>query len=210
MSTDKLINSLCDNLEPVKPMKHPLLRAYPWLAFATLYAITASLMIGVRPDLSSKLSDSTFLFEIGIATSLGISAFLASFWAEIPDQRGQKWILTIPFTITFIFILWTLCRMAGEDTHMIEAFSWHECFTKGVLLGTVPIAALTALQRHSATTCAVTSALLNILGAGAVGFIALRFTCIDDSVEHTVLHHIAPFITSGFFLGLIVRRFYKW
>ncbi len=210
MNTDKLINSLCDDLEPVKPLAHPLMRARPWLALAIVYMVVATFISGIRPDLlSSKLHDTVFIFEILIALSIVLSTLFVSFWANVPDMRGKKWLISIPITLTLVFITWTISRAAGEAPH-IDTFSWHSCFRDGIIFATLPITGLIALSARGTTTCPLTCALLNILCASAMGFIALRITCVNDSIEHALLHHLAPFVVLGIVVGGIARRFYRW
>ena len=209
MNTENIINKLCNDLETVKPLPHPLLRAQPWLMLIIGYIIIASSFIGIRPDIATISQKTTFIFEVLISAAIGISAFIATFWSTIPDMRGEKWIISIPFAFLTIFSLWMISRIISEEMH-IHHYDWHSCFGKGLLLTTIPIALSVFIAKKAATTHAYLTTSLSALSASAFGFIALRLTCMVETIEHCVLHHITPFLLVGIVVVTLAKRLYKW
>lgn len=209
MSTENVINKLCNDLEPVKALQHPLLRAQPWAFAIIAYIIIASFIIGIRSDISVQIKETIFLFEVIIATAIGISALIATFWSTVPDMRGQKWVIAIPFVLLTMFTIWFASRAVGEHM-LIHDYGWHSCFGKGLVLSAIPIAFSVFIAQKAASTHAYVTTFLSALSAGAFGFVALRFTCMDETIEHAVLHHLVPFLVTGIIAGTLAKRICKW
>ncbi len=208
-SVDDMINSLTDELEPVKPMAHPMARALPWMIGAAVYAWFVVHHIGLRPDSLEKLSDLHFLFENMLVGLVGISAALCACWLCVPDMRGQKWIIAVPFSFLAVFFLWGGLRSLIEGVHMETAHFGH-CMGDGFWIAIVPAAIMVFLSTGGATTRPFLSAFMASLSVASFGYIGLHFTCMMDTVGHAMVYHLIPFVLLGMALGLIARRLYRW
>lgn len=206
---DRLIENLTAELLPVRPLRHPLVRSLPFVVLALLYTSGVVWHLGLRPDLVHKFKDTVFLFETGLAGFIALSAALASVWTCVPDMRGQKWVLALPLVSVGVFLFWTGLR-AWTEGASIPTPHWDHCFEDALLLGALPAAFVIVLSRKGATTCPRTTAGMNILSTAALGYVGLRFTCMLDTVGHTALYHLLPFLVLGGILGLTARRLYRW
>ncbi|MCF8496703.1 MAG: DUF1109 domain-containing protein [Alphaproteobacteria bacterium] len=207
---DNLVDSLAEDLAPVCRLAHPLLRIAPWIAAAVLYTAGAIAFLGLRPDLSLKMSDPAFLFEVSLMAMMAFSAALASAWMCVPDRRGQGWVVPVPVTLLGVFFLWSFVRSYAEGV-LLPPLHRDHCFISGLLMGAVPAAALVfLLRRGAATTCPSLMALMNILAVGGLGYIGLRLTCRMDTVGHACFYQLVSFLVGGAVLGILARRIYRW
>lgn len=206
---NNLIEDLTKELEPVKPQAHPMLRVLPWFVIAPLYVFVIVQIIGPRPDLSMMLADLNFLMEVVLMAGLAVSGGIASYFLSIPDMRGQKWLLGVPFTILGIFMLWCFLRGAVEGP-AIPQLHWDPCIHEGIFMALVPMAVLMFMLRKGATTKPVFMTSMNIMAVGALASIGLRMTCIIDTVGHIVMYKVMPFALIGLMIGVFARRIFKW
>lgn len=213
MSLDKLdalINNLSDELEEVKPLCHPLTRMFPLLLVSFTYVLAVIALLGLRDDWMLKMfHDIQFLFEFVLALSVSVSAGLALGWLSIPDMRGQKWVLAVPFTLTAVFMFWALLRMLFEvDDHF--HFQLNHCTLDGIFMLILPIGVLTFFSRRGATTHPHLSALMTVLSFSGLAWAGLRLTCGADSFSHAFLMHFVPFIAIGVLFGIFARKIFRW
>lgn len=214
MDTNKtaaLIEELESGLCAQKPLAHPLRRILPWAGLVFLYmAGMAFLVTGFRDDLGEKVQNPLFLFETGLTLMIALTAAIASFWLCVPDMRGRTWLLSVPVTLTAVFVfLYALMLMAGSDDYTFRA-GFAKCAGDGLLFGAVPALALVFLSRKGATTRPYWMAFMNMLSVGALGLTVLRFTCGGDAPLHIAVYHFLPFIVLGILLGTVARRVYDW
>lgn len=208
-SIDTLIGSLTEDLGPVCRLMHPVLRILPWALVALLYTALTAHFIGIRPDLGAKMTDNVFLFEVGLMAAVSLFSALASTWLCVPDMRGQKWLVGIPFSLFGVFSFWVVVRSVTEAVR-IPSMHWDHCMGDAALMVLLPMLALIFLSRRGATTKPNVMCAANALSIGALGYVGLRFTCIMDTVGHTALYHVLPFIAFGLFLSVFARRIYRW
>lgn len=210
-ATDSLIETLSGELQPVKPLKHPLIGFSGWIVIAALYVTLCVSHMGLRGDMAERLHDSGFLLETGLSILMSLTAGAAAFFLRIPDSRGACWFSSIPLALLGLFALWGLFRFASEG-FVVPEFHWVHCATNSGLFIAVPLAILTFLifRKCCATTRPLT--LLTMLGTsvGALGYLCLRLTCSMDAMGHALLYHIIPFIVIGLLLGVIATRIIRW
>jgi len=84
--TDNLIDQLCGDLEVAKP-RCPYRRISIWLVFAVVYILAVISYLGLKVDIIEYLSDASFIFEMGLAIAILVSAALASSWLSY-RRRG--------------------------------------------------------------------------------------------------------------------------
>ena len=208
---DNLVNELGERLEPVKPLSHPVLRLLPFFAGVLAYVGAVVAVLGVRGDIAAKLHEGAFLFESGLVLSLSVVAAMAASWLTIPDLRGQKWLLAVPFSLFAVFMFWIGAAAYDEGTHIPDDLYWHSCVTKDLLVGILPAVVMVFFSRAGGTTThPLLSAAMNILFVGGAGWLALRVVCPNDTIAHTFFYHFMPFIFIGAVLGMLARRLYRW
>ena len=105
LNIDNLINSLSDELEPVKPLAHPFARMAPLIVVSILYVGAMIAMLGPREDFIPKvMHEIDYVFEILLSLSIFISGAVALGWMTIPGMRGQTWMKAVPATLSGIFL----------------------------------------------------------------------------------------------------------
>lgn len=208
-NTDDLIKDLTDGLEPVKCLPHPLICSLRWVAFAVSYMILVIIVLGTRGDISFKVNEPVYLFELGLVTAMSLSAALSSLWLRIPDIRGQKWVVAVPISLFGVLSLWVGLH-AYYGIEGVPEVHWHKCFKEAVLFGFVPALAIAFLSARGRTTHPLIMGLMNVLSVGGLGYIGLRITCASENIEHICVYHIMPYILLGLVIGIIRKRIYRW
>jgi len=206
---DDLIGSLSDELTPVKKAKHPLYYALPWFAVSAIFSAFIVRNVGIRHDVAEKLQDTVFLFETLIVALLGISSAIASSYLMVPDMRGKKWLLPVSGTLAVIFLVWNIVKAYAEGLHMPQLGIDH-CMQEGLFMAFVPMMAFIFFMRGGSTTRPFMMGLMNLLAGASIAYIGLRLTCSMDTVGHSTIMHLAPYVAIGAMVGVFARRLYKW
>ena len=206
---DNLIDELTSDLKPVKPMMHPAVRLLPFFIGFMVYVWVIVNHIGLRADYVSKLLDLYFLFEVSIVSLIGLTSGLCGAWMCVPDMRGQRWMLPIPFVFISVFLLWMSLRSYVEGIEFPHVHFDH-CMEDGLWMAALPAALMVYICTRGATTRPVMSAAMTIICVTAFAYVGLRFTCMMDSVGHATIYHLLPFVTLGTVFGLLARRIFSW
>ncbi len=208
-NTDSLISSLSEELTEVKVLAHPLQRALPWIVFAVLYVSFAVAVLGVRGDIITKIAEPLFIFEILIVFTMSLAAALCSLWMCVPDMRGQKWIISVPITLFFVFLCHFGLKMV-MDNYAMPALHFHNCQREALIFGVIPAIAILYLSIRGNTVQPILLSFMNILAVGGIGYIALRISCASDNIGHLGMHHLLPYIIMGIIITLVGRKLYRW
>ena len=207
---DTLINDLSDDLSCVTPCKHPLALMFIWITIALTFVASTVIFMGLRPDIITKVNDSIFLLEISLSAAIALSAGASAFYLRVPDRCGAKWVGIVPYTLFSVFISWTIIQIIAEGIHMPD-FHWVHCASDSGIFVSIPLAVLTFITaKRSATTKRFTMMAMQAMAVGGLGYIALRLTCIMDTMGHDLVYHMLPFLVLGIIVGLIAHRLYRW
>ena len=207
---DETIKKLTEDLEPVKPLKHPLVRLAPWAFVAIIYTFGIISWLGIRHDMPDKMDEKGYVFELAVALIASIAAAISALYASVPDMRGQKWILIIPLSLTGILGAWLGYRVGQEGISYWTFDIFHHCVIESLLLGLVPTAFLVAMVKRGASTQPILAVLSVILSTSLMSWAAMRITCSIDDMGHSCMTHIIPYIAVGALLGLFSQKLLKW
>ena len=207
---DKFIEGLADDLEPVKPLAHPLKRMAPLIVVSILYVGAMIAMLGPRDDFMPKMMhDIDYVFEILLSLSIFVSGTVALGWMSVPGMRGQMWLKAVPVTLAGVFLVWAGLRVFFEwDQPCI--FKLQNCSIDGFLMTCLPVAALVFTSRQGAVTQPRLASLITVLSFSGLGWAGLRFTCGAGTFLQSFVVHFMPFVLMGVLFGLFARRLYKW
>ena len=183
MQTDKLIQYLAENLEPVRPLSRPWNRTLTWLALSVPYVALVALVVAPRADLAERLSETRFLVEQVAALATGILAAAAALATVIPGYSRKVILLPALPLAAWVGslgqgIIDTWLRV-GTDGLSLEP-AWI-CFPTIVLIGCVPAIALVALLRRGAPLVPCTTIALGGLAAAGLGNFGLRLLHLQDA-----------------------------
>ena len=190
MNTDRLIDVLSTNLEPVEAKA--LSRALVWsLVVATAAAFCVMLVtVAPRPGVLSDDGRGFLALKLVFAVSLA-GAGTAWFMRSMRPGRALRapvWILTLPFAAIAVAGAVDLLREASAPwSRAVFGMQWAICVACIPLFAVVPFAILIWAARQNAPTNLARTGATAGLVAGALGAAAYAFHCPDDSLPFIAL-----------------------
>lgn len=206
--SDPLIDNLCKDLKPARPLWHPACCMGTWVLIALIIGGSIMIAYGLRGDIGTIMRDPVFAFEMVLMIALAVSALVASFWMRIPDMRDKTWILPIPFTLFGVYCAWAVIYMINARS--MPPMHVHHCMVDGFVITAVPAILMFLMVARGCTTRPIMMASMNALAITAIGYIALRLTCVSDDIGHIIFTHLLPFIVVGGGVGMLARTLYRW
>lgn len=208
-NTDDLIGQLCEGLEPSK-LACAYKRIVPWFLLSVIYLVGTVLFLGLRPDISERLIDGVFLFEMGLASMIFITAGMTSSWLSFPDSHQKEWMKAVTVTLFAVFALWVTTRSIEEGLNLSTTLHLGHCAHEGIIMEVVPIIVLIFITMRGHTVQPFWSMTMNVLAVSALGWLGLRMTCSMDQMGHSFFNHLLPFAIIGAGLGFFARKLFKW
>lgn len=183
MRSEELVRALAERCTPVRPIGHPGWRALAWFAFSFGYVAALVAVIGVRPDISSRLADARFAVEIAAALLTSMMAAAAAFCASCPGRPVWERFAPVPFLVLWLSSLGEGCRRDWL-TYGVAGLAIEPdlvCFPVIMALGAVPSAVIFLMIRRGAPIAPVAATGLAALAAAALGAAALRLFHAENS-----------------------------
>jgi len=209
-NTDDLIGQLCGDLKPSKP-RSPYLSISIWLVLSIAYIVGVMLYSGITVDLADKLNEAAFLFEMGMAVAILISAAIASSFLSFPDCVQRDWTKTVSVTLFGAFLFWILVNAIEERGLDIPTSFFMASCSRGLLVEAIPFVALILMTVRGNTTQPYWAMTMNVMAVSALGWIGLRTTCaMYDSMTYGFMHYLLPFSILGVAFGFFARKIFKW
>ena len=87
MNTEQLIARLALDVEPVRPLRTPAVRAARWLAGSAVYLGVLVMVMSPRDDLAARMGDLRFMVDQAAALLTVLTAAIAAFALTIPGTR---------------------------------------------------------------------------------------------------------------------------
>ena len=181
--TEGLIRRLAEQIEPVRPLPRPWIRAAVWLVLSAPYVGVLLLVMSLRKDLSSDLSQPRFLLEQVAALATGIAAAAAAFASVVPGHDRK--FLALPLLPLAVW-LGSLGQGCVQDWMQLgpQGLSlrpdWF-CLPTIVVVGAVPAIAMVLMLRRGAPLTPHLTTALGGLAAAGLGDFALRFVHREDA-----------------------------
>lgn len=185
MDTDRLIESLVQDLKPVRRLAPTWRRVGLWLALSLpLPAVIVALM-GVRSDLLERLDDGTFLAQALAMVATALIGAYAALAACIPGTRRPVAVAPLVPLAAWIGLLahqWATelgslgaaGSSFGLDVHCVPAIA---------IIGIGPMAAMIVLIRQGAPDRRGLAVFWGTLAAAALANVALRlFHPVDSAL----------------------------
>ncbi len=191
-------------------MRHPIYCALPWALCTIGYVALGLYFIGVRPDISEKLFEPLFTFEIILALWISVGAAISSSWLRFPDMRGAGWLITMTMTLLAVFVVKSLVRTAVEVPFTSDFQFGHHCQNLSILFGVMPAIIVLFISIHGKTTRPILMSFMNTLSIGGMSYVAMRIVCLQDDMGHLCIYHILPYLFLGFIGAIVGRRIYRW
>ena len=112
MDTDRLIHTLAENVQPVTPLRPPLVRMTVWAAVAVVYLAVLVAVMSPREDLGRRMQEPRFLIEQGAALLTGLSAAVAAFATVVPGYPRR--VLLLPLVPLSVWVGTVTVGAVGE------------------------------------------------------------------------------------------------
>ena len=212
MQTDDLIRALATDAKPVERLAHPAWRALTWMVLSVAYVTVILWLVGLRPDLSAKLSDQRYLIEVGAALLTSMMAAAAAFCAGCPGRPVWERFAPFPFLAVWLASLgegcWRQWTQSGSDgLHLQADFT---CFQSISAVGLIPAIMILFMIKKGAPIAPKSATGLAVLAATALAAAALRlFHDQDMSLMLLVWQFgtVTLLALAGFFAG---QFFLRW
>ncbi len=197
----------------------PVKAACPWTMFGIWSGVTFTTVIimtailGLRVDISDRLTEPLFVFEAVLLLLLVLSAGISAFWHAFPDFRQQNWALHVPFALLVLYaglLLFRALWPAATAEALDNVHSGLDCALCITLFAPLPAGLMLWQIRRGATVMPQRTGLLALLVAGSVGHLLLKFVEANDGVLHLLTYHLLPILALGVLGWLAGRKILAW
>jgi hypothetical protein len=188
MNTNELIESLAENLAPVKPLWPPAKRAAVWLFGAAVYVALLTLSMSAGGGSAGAAPPGLLLTQVAAI----VTCFLASRAAFASVVPGHPKAVLIWPVLAGLFWLATLIVSAPWQTEPGTILAArHEWWCVGVILigGAPLLAALAVMLRRGATLTPTMTGALAAIAVGALANIAACFWRPHPNDDITLFWH---------------------
>lgn len=212
MRTDELIQQLTKDALPVKRLWSPDVRTLVWVAISLPWVAAVVYVMGLRPDLSERLSDTRWMVEQSAAFLVGIMAAIAAFCAGIPGR--PKWEHFLPFPPLAVW-LGTLVEgsvqdwLAHGDAGLLLRPDW-QCLPGIIMVGFGPAIAMVVMLSRASPIAPMMTTALGALAAGGLAAVGLRlFHPVDASIM-VLVWQVGSVFALTLLAGLSGPRLLRW
>jgi hypothetical protein len=209
-STESLIASLAEEMEPVTPASRPLALFVKWLAGSLAYTLIVLLYFGLRRDLFLHLHTPLYLAETGLLACLVVTSGISAVTLSFPDLYQRRWAVFTPVLPLLLFLATLYIEWLHDSPPAPEPPHGMDCLLCISMFSVLPAALLMLLLRRQASTHYYLAGGIALLAATSIGCLTLRLSEDTDSILHLIKWHYLPMI--GFsFLGIrLGRKLLKW
>ena len=213
MNTDRLIDMLSTNLEPVKGGQ--LWKALSWAIVIGLVAAFGVMLacFGIRSDLAAGNHSGALALKIVFALSLVGTGAAFLIKSMVPGQRQGRRLALIFFPFlpaSAAAIVIVVRQPALASGGMIEGAAMALCLFCIPFLAIVPFALLIWAMRKGAPTDLRRSGAVAGLVAGAIGATVYSFSCPADSWLFVFLGYSAALALCSILGAQLGPRFLRW
>lgn len=212
MQPEELVKILAADAKPVRRLSSPMVRLLIWLGISIAYAALVVWLMGVRPDIPSKLGDTRFVVELAATFMTSVLAAAAAFCAGCPGRPIWERFAPLPALGLWFWSLGEGCwrTFAASGAEGLSFRLDFVCLPSILLVSVVPGALMLKMIRQGAPIAPVTTTALAALAAGALGATALRlFHAQDASVMVLVWQFGSVALLAG--LGALTgRQLLRW
>lgn len=212
MQTEELIRTLTADCAPVRPLAHPGWRAVTWFTISVGYVAAVVVVMGLRPDISTKLADLKFVVEVGAAFLTSMMAAAAAFCAGCPGRPIWERFAPVPFLALWLASLgegcWHDWLASGAAGLAIRPDLM--CFPVIMAISIVPGALIFIMIRRGAPIAPISTMGLAALAAAALGAAALRLFHAEDASIMVLVWQFGSVVLLTGLEALLGRRILRW
>lgn len=212
MDTERLIRTLAEHVEPVRPLGRPWLRAIAWTAAGAAYLFVLVWVMAVRDDFGVRIHDPRFLFEQAAALLTGVTAAVAAFATVVPGYRRRIVGLPLAFAAVWVAIvaLGALrdLQLAATGEAIVQA-DWR-CVWAIVAGAAVPAGALAMMLRRGVPLTPHMTAALGGLAAVGLGNVGVCLVESHSSNLAVLMWHCGTVLVVAALAGIAGRQLLRW
>jgi hypothetical protein len=191
-----LIAELTGDLQPVKRLRSPLLRASLWLGAIAIFAVIFVGGFADMPTFTRRAGDPKLMLELIGTVLTGILAVVAAFELSLPDRSVRWTLLPVPTLLLWVgsssYSCWRHWIVFGQNGYGVgeglHCFTWIVAF--GVPLG---ISLFVLLRRAKPLAPAPVAAMAG-LGVASIGAFLLQFFHPFDVTFVDLALHLAAVV----------------
>ena len=211
-TTDRLVDGLLEDLEPVRPV--PRLRSAFAIVLATWAALLGSVLWSqaTTPGAAQLISERIYLVSFVGLFVAALGATLSTLAGTRPG-RGRAEILGLAVALASLAIAAASCVVGivalGHDVPT-PAGADAMCFQKGSLLSLLPGGVILSFLVRGWAEHPIRAAAFGLVAAGALGATIVHLSCDFVGPRHLIIGHMSiPLVLAilGLYpLGVLLRR----
>jgi len=206
MSSDKIIQYLARDLQPVRRLRGVEQRTLLWGGFALSCVSIGTYVLGARPDLSQKIRDPAYLCESALLLVL-IFVFSArsAFHLSVPGAERSKGARMLPL---LGLLLWA-CLIAAHSGHSpsgaADSINGWPCIWRMTGLALAPALAVLLMVRRAAPSSPGWTGWFALLSACSLAMLGTQILCANDDPRHLLIWHFGAVLVAGL-VGIYLGR----
>jgi hypothetical protein len=207
---EKLITSLVNDLEPVKPSAGIVLPFQLWLVMVVLFSGGLAWLNG--PYREGALGQLASSLQFSLETIVGclaivVMAFMA-FRSAIPSGLSEFKQRALPISLLFVWVAFYIYGIIDPALEESMAGKRDHCYLETMLLAALPLLVGLFWARGLWPTNKMQTGLLFGMAAGSIAAMVMQFACMYDPL-HTMLFHVFPGLTMGVIGAFLAKKVIK-
>ena len=210
--SDKMIDSLVDDLTPVKPLKARSGLALT-LVIAAVFAVAVAVFGGLRGDILMGIPHPMFFLRAGALLLLGVTSSYAVIAMSQPavGNSFKGWVWALLAALLFPATAIVMAMMAAPDNMAILVPRYGlECLGISMLLGTGIAATQIIWLRRGAPVALNRAGWLVGMSSGALGAAAYSLHCPFNSIFYVGLWYSLAVVLCAVVGRLVVPHLIRW
>lgn len=210
--SDKMIDSLVDDLTPVKPLKARNGLALT-LVIAAVFAVAVAVFGGLRGDILMGIPHPMFFLRAGALLLLGVTSSYAVIAMSQPavGNSFKGWVWALLAALLFPATAIVMAMMAAPDNMAILVPRYGlECLGISMLLGTGIAATQVMWLRRGAPVALNRAGWLVGMSSGALGAAAYSLHCPFNSIFYVGLWYSLAVVLCAVVGRLVVPHLIRW
>ena len=198
MSSDKIIQSLARDLQPVRRLRGVEWRTLLWGGFALLCVSIGTYVLGARPDLSLKIRDPAYLCESVLLVLIFFFSARSAFHLSVPGAERSAGARMLPL---LGLLLWACLIAIGHSDHSpwraADSMDGWPCVWRMTGLALAPALAVLFMLRKAAPLSPGWTGWFALLSACSLAILGTQILCGNDDPRHLFLWHFCPVLAAG-------------
>jgi hypothetical protein len=198
-TSNALIQSLVEDLKPVRRLASVDLRTVLWAGFAVACVCFGTYALGVRSDLALKLHDPSYLVE-GAALLMSFAlATRSAFQLSVPGVERGRLSRMLPLAMLLGWALLIAIRGARgmNEASFTPVSSGSSCAFRMTFLAFAPTLWLLFMLGQAAPLRPGWTGLFALVSASALGMLGTQALCVKDAAMHLLYWHVGPVLIAG-------------